>query len=161
MSSISESMLKYYNYDIVFAEIPDEVTLAVNITCCPNHCKGCHSPWLQQDRGEVLDSCAIDALIGRYGGQITCLCFMGGDSNPQEVEHLSVYIRSNYDLIKTAWYSGKPQLPVAIKTSSFDYIKIGEYQEKYGPLNKQTTNQRLYKMNARGEMENITSRFWK
>lgn len=154
-------MLKYYNYDIVFAEIPDEVTLAVNITCCPNHCKGCHSPWLQQDGGEVLDSCSIDALVGKYGGQITCFCFMGGDANPQEVERLSLYIRSNYGLIKTAWYSGKPQLSVAVNASSFDYIKVGEYQEKYGPLNKQTTNQRLYKMNARGEMENITSRFWK
>ena len=24
-------MLKYYNYDIVFQEVPDEVTLAVNL----------------------------------------------------------------------------------------------------------------------------------
>lgn len=154
-------MLKYYNYDIVFAEIPDEVTLAINITCCPNHCKGCHSPWLQQDGGEVLDFGAIDSLVGRYGDQITCFCFMGGDSNPQDVEQLSLYIRNNYGSIKTAWYSGKPQLPVAVNASSFDYIKIGEYQEKYGPLNEQTTNQRLYKMDAEGEMENITSRFWR
>lgn len=154
-------MLKYYNYDIVFAEIPDEVTLAVNITCCPNHCKGCHSPWLQQDGGEVLDNCSIDELVDKYKGQITCFCFMGGDANPQEVERLSLYIRSNYGLIKTAWYSGKPQLSVVVNASSFDYIKVGEYQEKYGPLNKRTTNQRLYKMHAKGEMENITSRFWK
>ena len=154
-------MLKYYNYDIVFAEIPDEVTLAVNITGCPNHCKGCHSPWLQQDGGEVLDSCSIDAFVDRYGDQITCFCFMGGDSNPQDVERLSLYIRNNYDSIKTAWYSGKPQLSVAVNASSFDYIKIGEYQEKFGPLNEQTTNQRLYKMDAGGEMENITSRFWR
>ena len=30
-------MLKYANYDIVFQEVPDEVTLAINISNCPNH----------------------------------------------------------------------------------------------------------------------------
>ena len=47
-------MLRYYNFDIVFAEIPEEVTLAINITNCPNRCVGCHSPHLQQDIGENL-----------------------------------------------------------------------------------------------------------
>ena len=29
-------MVRYHNFDIVFAEIPDETTLAINITNCPN-----------------------------------------------------------------------------------------------------------------------------
>ena len=37
-------MLKYAGYDIVFQEIPDEVTLAISLTNCPNRCPGCHSP---------------------------------------------------------------------------------------------------------------------
>ena len=40
-------MLKYAGYDIVFQEIPDEVTLALNLSGCPNGCPGCHSPHLQ------------------------------------------------------------------------------------------------------------------
>ena len=36
-------MLKYANFDVVFQEVPDEVTLAINITNCPNQCPGCHS----------------------------------------------------------------------------------------------------------------------
>ena len=36
-------MLKYVNTGIVFQEIPDEVTLAVNISGCPCRCHGCHS----------------------------------------------------------------------------------------------------------------------
>ena len=28
-------MLKYANFDIVFQEVPDEVTLAINISNCP------------------------------------------------------------------------------------------------------------------------------
>ena len=39
-------MLKYVNTDIVFQEIPDEVTLAVNISNCPCRCPGCHSQYL-------------------------------------------------------------------------------------------------------------------
>ena len=35
-------MVRFYNFDIVFAEIPDEVTLAINITGCPYRCPGCH-----------------------------------------------------------------------------------------------------------------------
>ena len=46
-------MLKYAGYDIVFQEIPDEVTLALNLSGCPNGCPGCHSPHLQRDEGEA------------------------------------------------------------------------------------------------------------
>ena len=42
----------------------------------------------------------------------------------------------------------------------FDYIKIGPYIEKLGPLNKETTNQRLYKRTDSG-WEDITKMFWK
>mgnify|MGYP007008579906 CR=1 FL=1 len=31
-------MLNYLNTGIVFQEIPDEVTLSINITGCPCHC---------------------------------------------------------------------------------------------------------------------------
>lgn len=73
-------MLKYADYDIVFQEIPDEVTLAINISNCPNHCVGCHSPYLMQDVGEVLDEAAMDSLLEKYGRNITCVCFMGGNA---------------------------------------------------------------------------------
>ena len=29
-------MVRYHNFDVVFAEIPGETTLALNITGCPN-----------------------------------------------------------------------------------------------------------------------------
>ena len=154
-------MLKYYNYDIVFAEIPDEVTLAVNISGCPNHCKGCHSPWLQQDLGNQLDEKAIDLLLAKYSNVITCFCFMGGDNDTKEVERLSLYIKRTYKSIHTAWYSGKQGMATNIDKTSFHYIKIGPYIEKYGPLKTPTTNQRLYKISPSGSMADITNSFWK
>ena len=56
-------MLKYANTDIVFQEIPDEVTLAINITNCPCHCPGFHSHYLWEDIGLPLDTDAIDAFV--------------------------------------------------------------------------------------------------
>lgn len=75
-------MLKYAGYDIVFQEIPDEVTLALNLSGCPNGCPGCHSPHLQRDEGEALTPGALERLLERYGREITCVCFMGGDAAP-------------------------------------------------------------------------------
>lgn len=45
-------MLKYVDARVVFQEIPDEITLAINISNCPCHCKGCHSQYLAEDIGK-------------------------------------------------------------------------------------------------------------
>ena len=71
-------MLKYVNHDIVFREFPDEVTLAINLSCCPNGCTGCHSAYLRGDVGEELTLQRLEALIESYAGEITCVALMGG-----------------------------------------------------------------------------------
>ncbi|MCQ2195713.1 MAG: anaerobic ribonucleoside-triphosphate reductase activating protein [Paludibacteraceae bacterium] len=154
-------MLKYADYDIVFGEIPDEVTLAINIANCPNHCPGCHSPWLMDDIGEVLDQQALEMLIEKYGADITCICFMGGDIAPKELEGLSIYIHQNHAPIKVGWYSGRDKFATNITLTNFDFIKIGGYKEEFGPLKSKTTNQRLYRINADGSMDDLTYRFQK
>ena len=77
-------MLRYTDYDIVFQEIPDEVTLAINISNCPNRCKGCHSAYLMEDVGDLLTEESLSALLQKYGSAATCVCFMGGDAEPME-----------------------------------------------------------------------------
>ncbi|MCQ2958574.1 MAG: anaerobic ribonucleoside-triphosphate reductase activating protein [Bacteroidales bacterium] len=153
-------MLKYYNFDIVFAEIPDEVTMAINITNCPNRCVGCHSPHLQEDIGKVLDETELARLINAYDYDITCVCFMGGDREPNSVLQLAEFVKKTFPKVKTAWYSGKSSLPQNFDLPQFDYIKLGGYDSSKGPLNKPTTNQKLYKI-CSGEMVDITDRFWK
>ncbi len=154
-------MLKYYNFDIVFAEIPDEVTLAINITNCPNRCVGCHSPHLQEDIGMPLDENELSKLVQKYNYDITCVCFMGGDREPNAVDKLATFIKKNFSNIKTAWYSGKPQLSETINLNNFDYIKLGPFQAENGPLNKPTTNQKLFSISENGNMTDITNRFWR
>lgn len=154
-------MVKYYNFDIVFAEIPNEVTMAINITNCPNRCVDCHSPHLQKDIGFELTEEEYTLLIEKYIYDVTCICFMGGDANPQEIEELAQFSKKKFPSLKTAWYSGMASIPETIDQKSFDYIKIGAYIPAKGPLNKPTTNQRLYAIEADGSRTDITSLFWK
>lgn len=153
-------MLKFVDYDIVFQEIPDEVTLAINISNCPNRCVGCHSPFLWDDVGAVLDFEVLKLLLDKYGSAATCLSFMGGDGDLNSLFDLARWLRKNSSL-KIAWYSGKETLPDGFDASLFDYVKIGPYVEQNGCLKSKTTNQRLYKILDNGELEDITSRFWK
>ncbi len=152
-------MLRFHNYDIVFQEIPGEVTLAINISNCPNRCKGCHSPHLQEDTGEILNENALANLLEKYGNAITCICFMGGDDFPEDVLELAQFVRRRGETsfaLKTAWYSGKDELYQNAQ-QCFDYIKVGEYIEELGGLNSPTTNQRLYKIKNE-RMIDVTNR---
>ena len=94
-------MLKYANFDIVFQEVPDEVTLAINISNCPNQCVGCHSQYLWKDVGYVLDKESLDELVAKYRTGITCVCFMGGDAEPYDVANLAMYVKNKYKDIKS------------------------------------------------------------
>ena len=153
-------MLRYTDYDIVFQEVPDEITLAINISNCPNRCKGCHSPYLLKDIGEPLTEENLTVLLRKYGKAITCVCFMGGDASPADIEQLAEYLhRQTVAPVKVGWYSGKSELSPAIDLDFFEYIKLGPYIEHLGGLKSPTTNQRFYRI-ENGMMKDITYRFF-
>lgn len=158
-------MLRFVSYDVVFSEVPGEVTLAVNISNCPNRCRGCHSPHLWEDTGDVLDEEAMAVLLGQYGAAVTCVCFMGGDAEPSAVADLSRFVRAfgqkSGHALKTAWYSGRTALPADFPISDFDYVKLGPYVEALGGLKSETTNQRLYRVAADGRLTDLTAVFWR
>lgn len=156
-------MLKYYNAMVVFEEIPDEITLAINITNCPCHCVGCHSKFLWEDVGTELTFEELERLIKENDG-ITCICFMGGDANVNEINELAkkILISKRYGNLKVGWYSGRDEISKDFDILNFDYIKIGHYDEKLGGLDKKTTNQHLYKIETNKEtLIDITNKFWK
>ena len=154
-------MLKVASFDIVFQEIPGEVTLALNLSNCPCHCPGCHSQHLAEDIGEEVNEELLNGLLARYGSMITCVAFMGGDAEPEEVAKWANYIHglqvTGYGL-RTAWYSGRMNMPKDEK--AFDFVKLGPYIESLGGLKSEKTNQRLYKREDDSWID-ITSVFWK
>ena len=153
-------MLKYLNTQVTFAEVPDEITLCINITGCKNGCKNCHSSYLAQDIGKPLNKSSLSELIEGNKG-VSCVSFMGGDNDAIHLVALASWVKTHTNL-KVAWYSGRQELSdiVARQLQWFDFIKLGPYMEEYGPLNSRTTNQRMYKVHD-CELEDITSKFWK
>ena len=153
-------MLKYTNSDIVFQEIPDEVTLAINVSGCPCRCPGCHSPYLWGDVGAPLTADAVDALVARCNDNITCVALMGGDADAAAVNGLLRHLRQSHSKLHTAWYSGRSLLSPSLDIANLDYVKLGPYLSHLGPLRSRRTNQRMYKVEG-GQMRDITSLFWR
>ena len=157
-------MLKYVDATVVFAEIPDEVTLAISISNCPGTCKGCHSPWLREDIGEPLTVIALYELLEKNKG-VSCICFMGGDNDTEHLKLLFKWVKENYPNIKTAWYSGSEYLKDKTMTGYLDYLKLGSYKEGFGPLDNPNTNQRFYQVihtpTSSSLLIDITYKFWK
>ena len=151
-------MIKYVPEDtsVVFSEIPDEITLAINISNCPGSCPGCHSPYLQEDTGEELTAEILGELVKKNSG-VSCLAFMGEGKDKDALLSLAECAKALG--IKVALYSGRTEVEEDYDPY-FDYIKVGPYIEHLGPLNSTTTNQVLYQI-VDGKRFDITYKFWR
>ena len=168
-------MIKYVNTQLGFREFPDEVALLINISNCPNNCLGCHSSYLAQDIGEILDERTLDNLINEYSG-VTCIGFMGGDNDHLTLAKLFKYVKQKYGL-KVGWYSGKDYKFEIIddlykvynipNQHYIDFLKIGPYKKECGPLDSKTTNQTYFKNTGLSSNPSImiaedeTNKFWR
>lgn len=145
---------------VCMSEIPDHISLGISITNCTGRCEGCHSPWLREDIGEELTESVLDDLIKKNDG-INCVLFLGEGKDKESILDLGRYVRDKYPSLKTALYSGRSNVE-AEYYKVLDFVKIGAYNAKYGPLNKRTTNQILLEVDRdTGLRKDITSRFWR
>lgn len=137
-------MLKYKYTKEVFAEVPEEISLAISITGCKVMCPGCHSRELWEDRGTPLTIEELQSLLDKHKG-ITCLCLFGGE---HDIDALTELFQYAYKKVKTAWYCGLDMLPkdkLGV-IQYLDYLKLGHYDHELGGLNSPTTNQRFYQI---------------
>ena len=156
-------MVKYSNTMVVFEEVPDKITLAINITNCQNNCEGCHSPELRQDIGHELNELELESLISQNEG-INCVCFMGEGKDKEGLLNLARYVKKQHPELSVALYSGRTEEAFEPDKKKFgkifDFVKIGPYDKTKGPLNKETTNQRLYSIIEGKKWVDITEKFW-
>ena len=147
-------MLKYDGCAVVLQEVPDEITLAFNITGCPYHCVGCHSAYLQSDSGTPLIPHMLE-IIADHFNEISCVAFMGGDHEMIDLTWAAWLVKTNYPNLSLCLYTGNDH-PDDSLFDLFDYVKIGHYDQELGGLNSPTTNQRMYKHG-----KDITYKFYK
>jgi hypothetical protein len=83
---------------------------------------------------------------------------MGEGNDIDALISLAKYAKEKYNL-KIALYSGRDEVDDYFY-HSWDYLKIGHYNEKLGPLSRGSTNQRLFKLTPDGKID-ITSRLFK
>ena len=148
--------IKYESSLVTFLEVPDEITLCFNITGCPCNCEGCFEPWLAKYYGDDLDWAVLESEIIIHK-HLTCVCFMGGDAFYEDIAQLIKIMRLKFPNLKWAMYSGRQVMNEEL-SQLLDYYKIGPFIPERGPLNKKTTNQRMYKK-INNQWVDITYRF--
>ena len=143
--------LKYNGYSVVMQEVPNEVSLAINISGCPYKCEGCHSTYLWEYVGSYLIE-DIDNLLDKYSKLITCVCFMGGDQN--QIDLLLCLNKAKERGLKTCLYTGNDNINSINKKviEKLDYIKLGKYIKEFGGLNSKNTNQKMFDLKHNKEI---------
>lgn len=133
--------MKTLGRQIVFREIPNEVSLSYLISGCSLRCPGCHSvdAW-NGDHGEPLTLEIFRKELDRVQDWVTCVLFMGGEWEPESLLPMLKLARERN--FRTALYTGQEQVSARLR-SYLDYLKTGPYLQKRGGLDSSVTNQRL------------------
>ncbi len=133
---------KFLDTDVVFQEIPNEVSLAITITNCQNKCLGCHSPYLRKDVGKDL-LVELPGLMKKYKGLISTILLLGEGNDKKGLMEILLKIR--LEGFKTALYSGSDDIDREF-LPLLDFYKIGSYRQELGGLGSPNSNQKLYKV---------------
>lgn len=152
-------MLKYHTIDISCRAIPNEVSLIFNITGCTIKCPGCNERTLWKDKGTPLTINELRSILQNYHTAITCVCFMGGEHEPTEINTLARFVKHNFAGIQTAWYSGLNEIAEGIEYCNFNYLKTGPYQAFKGALGTPDTNQRVFEVTEDCSLIDITDKY--
>lgn len=131
--------MNIYKYDIVFQEVPNEISIAFYVCGCPLRCPGCHSPELWTEKtGFPLTDALFKDILNRYRTRATCVLFLGGEWHIKTLQtHLQFARRQGY---LTALYTGLEKVPESLE-KDLDYLKTGPWRAELGGLESPTTNQ--------------------
>lgn len=143
---MSMNQLRFTAEQIVWQEVPNETSLAFLISGCPLRCEGCHSAdaW-KAGAGAELTVEYLQGRLKRYRGLISCVLFMGGEWQPDELARMLQTVKSAG--LKTCLYTGLERVELEAVSDGLiprlDYLKTGRWNAALGGLGSATTNQRF------------------
>lgn len=149
-------MLRFTAEQIVWQEVPGEVSLAFLCSGCPLRCKGCHSAdsW-KEGLGAELTADYLKGRLKRYRGLITCVLFMGGEWLPDALRRMLEVVREAG--LKSCLYTGLEREELSDGLLPYlTFLKTGRWLPELGGLNSPATNQRFIRIHTD---ENLTHLF--
>lgn len=157
-------MLRYTDSRIYVKEIPDEISLGISISGCPIHCPECHSKHIwDETKGNILTPQELYKLYYPNHRLISCVFFFGGEWDSDSLVKLINSLLVLKVSKKIGLYSGRELSWLtdncSLLLTKLDYLKVGPYIPKYGPLNNPNTNQRMYKLIDGKPVKDITKEF--
>lgn len=149
--------MKFFKYDILFQEVPNEISIAFYMVGCPLRCKGCHSTelWDSSPYGDSLEDSPFLELLKKYQGYASCVLFLGGEwEKDRLIELLNKAKCYGY---KTALYSGLTELPGDLM-AKLDFAKLGPWRSDLGGLDSPTTNQEFWDIKNHEKLNHLFQR---
>ena len=147
------SMFNILPPDIVFQEVPEEISLALTVTGCQIGCKGCHSPYIwNPQHGMPLTATRLAELLDQYETLITCVVFFGGEWQPQQLCLLLSQCQTAG--FKTCLYTGEEDVSDTIK-AHLDYLKTGPWRSEVGGLASRNSNQRFIDIASKEQLNHL------
>lgn len=148
--------LRFSLEQVVWQEVPGEVSLAFTISGCPLRCKGCHSSAARNpETGQLLTAEYFLARLIQYRGLISCVLFLGGEWQPAALLELLHIARGQ--ALSTCLYSGYETVATSL-LPQLTYLKTGPWIEALGGLDSPSTNQRFINVKTQ---ENLNYKFIK
>ncbi|MFO1387717.1 anaerobic ribonucleoside-triphosphate reductase activating protein [Cellvibrio sp.] len=148
--------LRFTVEQVVWQEVPGEVSLAFTISGCPLRCKGCHSSAARNpSAGVPLTLEYLEARLNQYRGLISCVLFLGGEWQPEPLKKLLSLARAHN--LKTCLYTGYEQVAPELMPH-LTFLKTGPWIAELGGLDSAITNQRFIDLSTQ---ENLNYKFHK
>jgi len=143
----------YYDFQVVFQEVPGEISLCFSISGCSLFCEGCHSPFLwKKGNGSLLTKEVYTSILNQYKNLATCVLFMGGEWHKEElVEMLRIAKNKKY---KTCLYTGEKSVSKNIY-NQLTWLKTGKWKQDLGGLESKLTNQKFVEIKTNKNLINL------
>jgi len=145
--------MHYHDFQVVFQEVPGEISLCFSISGCSLQCNGCHSPYLwKEGYGTKLTEEHFNELLEQYKPLATCVLFMGGEWYKEDlILKLKSAKNKGY---KTCLYTGESHVSNNI-TNNLTWIKTGKWEQALGGLSCLTTNQKFIEVKTNKSLNHL------
>tara|TARA_B100000497_G_C7633544_1_gene380782 strand:+ start:612 stop:1070 length:459 start_codon:yes stop_codon:yes gene_type:complete len=145
--------MRFYDFQVVFQEVPGQISLCFNISGCPLRCEGCHSPYLwKKNNGEKLTDEYFKKILKKYKGYATCVLFMGGEWHLSELKSKLKIAKSQGFF--TCLYTGENKINNEL-LNLLTWVKLGPWINSRGGLDNSKTNQRFVQIKNNKTLNNL------